>query len=409
MVRRRLAPAYLSLAAAISCQSIAGIDDKELDPKYKTTTPKDASTDVVVADSSWDAGPQLNGWSPVPPGRPAGTPTPSGKGARRFFAARNVYFGSVDPTTKKVDADAWKAFGHAIDTEETTTKILQSKSSLVCDKRSSASADLLVDGNEGRDNVGGHLLSYGSTTLNFSFEEDTNRDIESAKKPTYLLMLEDLDSGADDAYVPGAIFVTVKRDLAVEPLPVWNGSDVFYVDANTVIAPDGGTADAGTADAGSPDAADGGDFSLVPRFRFPAGYVRNNVWVSGDFGNTPMTMPLYAFDPVNLVDVETMTLVVELSQQHDTVVRSMMSAVISAQNMDVQFRPIASKMVNCDVLQTGLLMGFLSSTMDLYTSPPAFEQAGSECNAASMAFAFDWVPVVAPPGAKQVAPEPQCP
>ncbi|HMR09115.1 MAG TPA: hypothetical protein PKA88_25220, partial [Polyangiaceae bacterium] len=178
---------------------------------------------------------------------------------------------------------------------------------------------------------------------------------------------------------------------------------------NTVIAPDGGTADAGTADAGSPDAADGGDFSLVPRFRFPAGYVRNNVWVSGDFGNTPMTMPLYAFDPVNLVDVETMTLVVELSQQHDTVVRSMMSAVISAQNMDVQFRPIASKMVNCDVLQTGLLMGFLSSTMDLYTSPPAFEQAGSECNAASMAFAFDWVPVVAPPGAKQVAPEPQCP
>ncbi len=409
-MRRAAIVGLAALGVANACHSIAGIDDKELDPKYSTTVKPDAAPDVVIADSQWEAGAKPNGWSKVPPNRPPGAPTASGKGARRFFAARNVFFGTVNPSTKAEDPDAWKDIGHTIDTEETTAKILQSDSSNVCNKRPGASADLLVDGTEGRDNVGGHLMSYGASTLSFKFELNTNKDIEAGKKPTYLLMLEDLDNGADDPYVPGAIFITVKRDLTVEPFPLWDGSDAFYVDANTVAgsASDGGNSDGGSAEA-SADGSGSSAFFLVPRFRFPKGYMRDNIWVSGDFGENPMTIPLYAFDPVNLVDAESVSLVAELTQPHDSIIRSMMSAAISFESMDVQFRPIATKLVECNVVLANVLMGFLGSAMDLANSAPTFEKPGTECGAISMGFAFDWVPVKAPIGSKVVPPEGQCP
>lgn len=409
MVRRVGGILAVGIGTLFACQSIAGFDDKELDPKYSADARLDAAADVTIADAVWESAAPASGWDPRPPGRPAGAAVASGTGTRRFFAAKHVYFGTVDPTTGSEDADAWKRIGHTIDNEVTTAAILQSKSSQVCDKRPSGSADLLVDGDDGRDNVAGHLFSYGASTLSFKFELDINKDMEAGKRPTYLLMLEDLDPGRDDPFVPGAIFITVKRDLTVEPLPKWDGSDQFWVDANTVLPTDGGILDAGTADASAVEAGEAGQaFDLVPRFHFPAGYVKDNVWVSGDFGSSPMTLPLYAFDPVNLIDAETVSLVAELTPTHDKVVRSTMSAVISATNVTNQFKPVAAKLVDCNPALTTVLLGFLGNSMDLAIAPPAFSQPSTECGAASMGFSFAWEPVVAPAGAKVVTPDPPC-
>lgn len=407
MVRRGVGLALSGCVSLWACHQLAGIDDD----KTLATVPGDAGQDAVIDDSGWDSGAPPTGWDPRPPPRPAGAAAPSGKGVRRYFAARKIYLGSVSPTTQAADSNGWRSIGHAIDGEDTTVAIINSQTSQVCNRPGGSSPDLLADGDDARDNVAGRLLGYGAQILSFSFEVDLHKDLEVGRRATYILMLEDLDPGADDPYVRGALFISVARNLQLESPPLWNGSDQFWLDATTVIIDqDAAAPDAGGADAG---AVDGGDaappkIAYQPRYVFENGYVKNNVWVSGDFGKSPLTLPLYTFDPENLIDAETVTLVVELSPNRDKAPRSMLSAVVRQDKLQTQFLPIAERLVNCNATTASLLMGFVSSSMDLANAPPTFELPGSTCDAASIGFAFDWELVAEPAGPAFVPPAPGC-
>ncbi len=393
--------------AAASCQTLAGIDEKELDPKYSDSgvVPLDGP-----AEATWDAGPPLNGSSATVPPRPTGQPIASGTGVKRWFAARRIFLGTVDPATEKKDDSAWRRIGHAIDSEDTTQAISIANASKVCKRPSAASDESLVDGENGRDNGAGRVLAYGSQFLSADFELGLEADLESGDKPTMILMLEDLDPGSDDPYVPGALLVS-----AVNPgqNPKWNGSDDFWIDEKTIADPsaeagaDAG-ADASIQDAGDADSQPEATAKSViePRYLFPKGYLKNNIWVSGEIGSSPAQLPMFVLKGLTIVDAETVTLAVELTPLHDAAVRSTLSAVASKATLEAEFYPLAQQMVGCNDTLAALFMGqFLLPAMDVANNPPSFENSGQPCDALGIGFAFDWRLIVEPTVAVTV-PEP---
>lgn len=397
MVSRRAGRGIAALACvAGACQSIAGVGDKELDPKL-------SATDSGVGEAGWDASTNLDGWSAVPPDRPAGPAVPSGKGVKRHFAARKIYLGTVDPSTNQPDNKAWKKIGHAIDGETTTLDISISDASKTCKRPPSAADGSLEDGNDGRDNAGGRLVAFGADFLSKDFEISLHAKVNSGNSPTFVLVLDDLDSGADDPYVPGTILVTVPTPG--QP-PLWNGSDEPWIDRTTVELPVDGGAEAGAADASDDGSVEAATEAAAPpasgiigRYRFPDGYMKGNVWVSGDLGKTPMKFPMFVLDRIAVVTAATVTLAVELKPTHDGVVRSMLSAAATQETLQTEFYPIALEIVPlCNAALANLFMDqFLKPGMDLANNPPKFEiSSGAACDTLSFGFAFEWVLVKEP-------------
>jgi hypothetical protein len=387
-----------TVALAGSCQALVGIEDKQLDPGYGKDSGVGGSAGTS-GDAGASGGPTGN--DPVPPSRPPGAATPGG-GATRWFAVRTMYLGTVDPKTGKSDYEAWRAIGHDIDGECTTAEISKSDSSSTCSKPPNASAASLEDGDDCRDNAAGKLLAAGAQQLATSFEAGVNADLETAESPTYLLRLDDLGDGADDPYVRGAIYVTVARDPATTKAPTWVGEDQFVVDVTTVDVGDGGQGDAGVVDGGAKDAAVDAPVSqnpLIdkPRYVFDKGYMTGNVWVSGDFLNTPKTLPLFVLDRISVIDLPTVTLVAGLSPEHDRILASQMSAVVPTTVLEQKFRPVALEIVNCvSFLGDTLMNNFILPGRDLGSNPPTFKTPKVPCDAESLGFAFRWEPVKPP-------------
>lgn len=391
-------------ALAVGCQAVIGVEDKQLDPKHSQ------------GDGAVDTSPL----PPVPPDRPDGPAVPSGKGATRWFAARRIYLGSVDPVTEQSDAEAWKRIGHDIDGECTTLDISSSDTSATCNKPPNAAKASLEDGVECRDNAIGRLMSIGISQLSTDFEAKEHKRQETGETGTYLLRLDDLDPGPDDPWVRGVVYVTVPRNPQFQGPPIWDGSDELVVDVQTVKLdtdamlppPDAGSdamAEGGALDA-SPDAAldaapdavsDAGPppkpFIDQPLYVFDKGYVKDNHWVSGDFRQTPMAVPLFVFGRTTEVDAATVTLVARLSDKHDRIEQAHLSAVVGTSEIEAKFRPIALELALCIQLGATYMMdNFVLPARDLGMSPPSFQTQGVPCGAISLGWAFKFEPVKPP-------------
>jgi hypothetical protein len=390
------------LAVVTGCQAIIGIDDKQLDPKL---TGSDSGPDV-------EASVEVP-LGPLPPDRPSGPTVPSGKGATRWFAARRIYLGTVDPLTKQKDSEAWKRMGHDIDGECTTTVISSSDTSATCSKPPDAAQESLVDGDDCRDNALGRIMSVGLAQLSTDFELQQHTREENAETGTYLLRLDDLDDGPNDPYVRGALYVTVPRDPTLTSPPLWDGSDRFTVDVATVNIPpppDGGTGDAGALDASvdadisdsATDAEAGSPpppspYIDDPLYVFDEGYLVDDVWVSGDFRKSPKILPLFVLGQITEIDSSTVTLVTKLTPAHDRVVGSMLSAAVTTPEIQDKFGPIALELALC--IQAGadyLVNNFVLPARDLGNNPPTFQTQGVPCYSLSIGWAFDWEPVKPP-------------
>ncbi|MBK7580708.1 MAG: hypothetical protein IPI67_10930 [Myxococcales bacterium] len=394
-----------ALALASACQAVIGLEDKQLDPKPGSGG---AAGTGGAAGSSGDAGGAgPKGSDAVPPKRPPGPTTPGG-GATRWFAAKTIFLGTYDPVTKKPDSTAWRRIGHNVDGECTTAEISKSNTSSTCVQPKYAPPDSLEDGDDCRDNAAGRLLAVGIQVVPFSFEPELHAGLLTGETATYLLRLDDLADGPDDPYVRGSLYVTVPRDPTLTKPPSWNGSDQFVVDVASVDT--SGVGDAGTGDAGASDAsasdAGAGDAaseaglpsSLIekPLFVFETGYLSKNVWVSGDLGESPRVVPLFAFDRLTIVDTVTTTFTLELTPQHDQAESSQLSVAIGTSELEKNFRPIALELTNCVVpLQKILMDSYVLPARDLGTGP-TLKTPGTPCEAESFAFAFEWKPVKAP-------------
>ena len=108
-----------------------------------------------------------------------------------------------------------------------------------------------------------HMLADILTFISWDVERTTQDLTMRGEARTLMLQIHDLDPGPDDPYAPAFVYITAPAAA----VPTWDGTDVFAVDAASVIAGDVGQ----------------------PRTILVNGYVRDHVWVSDDFNESPMS------------------------------------------------------------------------------------------------------------------------
>jgi hypothetical protein len=237
-----------------ACQSLVGTDDKHLtaSPAPGTTSSSPSTT------SSADAGPPPGA---RPAGRPPGDPA-AGGGQTIAFGVRRFHLGTVDPTMATPDGNGvaddayWRKLGFDLDGLNTTKQAISAGDSGCAIDRTTG----VEDGDDGRDNaLGSGLLRYAASidppNAQGNTEQGSYHDIQLGYR-TMILELLDVGDGPDDPFVPGRVYLAA--DQTGVSTPKWDGTDVRPVSDASVTA-------AGAA-----------------LTTFPGGYIRDNVWISGE-------------------------------------------------------------------------------------------------------------------------------
>ncbi len=393
MVNRALPiAAFLALAAAAAaCQLIAGVQDKTLAPGQSgADAGAEAADDHAVPDTaeepsahdaadatSEEAGPN---YDRKPPPRPAGDAGPSDAGKTITFAARTFYLGAIDPDTDETTWEAWRKLGYDLDGKCTTVDESLNDLSGVCHKPPSANQFAHEDGFECRDNVVGHELAGALKLLSIDYERALQAQYRSGDLATLVLQLLDLDDGPDDPYVPARIYITAPFGSA----PLWDGSDRPVIDSSSVL--DGGLDD--------------------PKYTV-TGYVKDDIWVSGDYPGSPMTLPLVAFDRVMEVPTKSVLMTVQLDADHKRSLRSVFAIAMGGPEMIPVVMPALLDVVNCnEPAARALFEQYFSVNRDLSSTSPDFVDPTVVCDTASFGVMVDWRPVRAPDTVQDVPPTP---
>ncbi|MFI5302478.1 MAG: hypothetical protein ACHREM_30680, partial [Polyangiales bacterium] len=194
---------------------------------------------------------QASGAGAVPT-RPGGAAQASGHGVTLAFALESVHFGSA---AGGASPNAWKGYGFDLDHQ--CTDATHDTQTSVCKPVPSEPQTSLVDGDGCRDNNFGALVTPLFETVRPTFESDTNTAISKGGN-TWLVVVDDVDTGADDAYAPGRLFIAAATPTG--STPVWDGTDTRFIEQSSVV---------------------GGDVN-APVVSFPHGFIRGHVWVSGE-------------------------------------------------------------------------------------------------------------------------------
>ncbi len=362
---------------ATACGTLLGYDElTERESAFDTgTTPVSDgadSADVVEEVEPVDAKD-----APVrPPPRPAGALTPSGKGRTLWLLVRRQYLdtqslgsvpapdGGATPTSKT----AWREFGYDID-GVCTGAAESADSTGTCKRSTSSKEDVLVDGDSCRDNNFGSQLVPVISAFNTVFEDETNFAILDGNN-TWIIRIDDLDDGEDDPYAPGALYKSADCCHLGLARPKMDGSDVYDVEADSVI---------------------GGDLKS-PRANFTKGYLSKNVWVSGEGATFDVVTP---FDTTTTV----MPLVggvvtVRLSSDHKTAGLGTLAGAIPLSQIEQLVRPIAAATGFCaDSPLYKALLAQIATFPDVVAGAPGLLDRSKPCDAMSIGLAFELVPV----------------
>jgi hypothetical protein len=341
-------------AAVVSCQLVAGISDRELvvnpapsasaSNKYFRHPPERTDAGAFVTDDAQGS-------------------------TKRMFVVNSVFMGTVDPETKLNDKNAWRKIGYDIDQMCTSADDSTSDQSGVCEKAPGAWLDALEDGNDCRDNnLGKLLIKVQGLIPNFAESEARSR-ISRGDTRTLLLVLEDLSPGPDDPYVPGKLYVVLPPKKST-----WNANDTYVVDALSVN--------------GSIE---------QPKYTFPNGYLRDNVWVSGDLTFAPATLPFMFLDYFVEIPTRGHVLALEFSDgQHQNVMRSTLAGAMEMKEATAALGPVATFAMGCsEVLASLAINTQLVPNTDLGASSNHYvvgaDAASTMCELISFGLMFEWV------------------
>ena len=365
-MRSHLAKLSLLGAPALfaACAQLLSYDDYSA----RSTTPDtgataiDASTEVFDRADGADAGDGLK----RPPTRPEGDPKASGKGKTITFAVKRMYLGSLTALGAET-ADAWKEWGYDLDS--VCTSLSDSKANInTCKRPAEANQDSLTDGDGCADNNFGHHV-IGLIKLSSSgFEQRLNSGLLDGNN-TWIVRIDDLDDGEDDAYAPARFYRS-----ATLPKPKWDGTDAFDVLDDSVL-----------------------DGSLdKPRVAFPRGYVRGNVWVSGEPELRNFTLPLSDTVLVPLT-LDAATVTFKLTPDHSSGSRGVLSGAIPLATIDTLLYPVATNAGICP--GSGLYVSLWNSIQrfpDVVIGAPNLQNTSRQCNGISLGIGLDGAPVRLP-------------
>jgi len=359
-----LAPAMAAIAALGACSTILGYDGltaRDDTPVIDTSTPIDTAEEV--ADVADDSG---SGFHPRP--RPPGDPKPSGKGKTLWLQTKQVMFGTLDATGKD-SSDAWKDIG--FDLDGTCTGPAESAGDIgTCKKAPGAEADALVDGNSCRDNnFAGKLMQQ----VKFArFEETTNKSVLAGNN-AWILVLDDLDDGEDDPYVPARLYKAALWPgfSTGGPPPKFDGTDIRKVTADSLV--------------------DGISVNK-PKTTFPKGYLSKNVWVSGEPAKLDLTLPL---DSTNLTMPLTAGLMsVGIAPDHKTGGQGVITGAIPIALAKPLLDPIAKSIGVCPGSPFyDALLNTVQKYVDVVIESPTLQDPTVTCNGMSIGIGFVVAPI----------------
>ncbi len=347
---------------SLSCARLLGYDGLEPGDSQDASVVDSASGDADAAtDDSKTA-------TPVhPPPRPKGARTPSGRGKTLWLIAKRLYLTTQTLGGVK-DKTAWRDFGYDLDGK--CTGPTQAAAATTCKPAAGAGPEVLIDGNDCRDNNFGSRLVPLMTATSETFEDETNKAISDGDN-TWLLRLDDLDDGADDPYVPGALYVSA--DGAGYK---FDGTDVPRVERDSVVANDLGK----------------------PRVTFASGYMVGHLWVSGDGESTEVYLPLS--DLAFRAPVVGAVFTARLSDDHTLASTGQLVGVIGIGELGKRFGAAAARATGpalCPGSPTyDVMLAALGKMPDLVLSAPNFQDPTVTCDALSLGVGYALSPVMAP-------------
>ncbi len=391
MLPRLLHPVLLPIGVGfvLGCQTIAGVEDKRLDPSLVDAADAnaldvqpdgDAGLDAAV-EAAVDSSEAAASYPPRPPDRPdSDAAQDDGGDAGRVltFGVRRLYMGSIDPATDKRTTDAWREFGFDVDGICTTAAESKSDSSGVCQRPDASTEVSQEDGNDCRDNALGHVLADVMQFSISDFERTIHVRTQSGDAQTLIIQLLDVGDGSDDSHVPARIYVSAPT----EDPPLWDGSDVLPVDESSV---DGGLEQ--------------------PKYVVEGGYIRDHVWVSGDYLESPLRMPLPLLDEVVEMDMDTAMIVIPLNPTNTDANHGMFGGVMDgAEVAPVVHRGVLEATDCNETLANMAVDRYLLPNRDLVSDAPGFVNPDVECDRQSFGAFFELVKVQSPEETRAVEP-----
>jgi len=370
-LRPLAATILLAPALFLACAQILSYDDYSARPAATTVDTGPAKADVSTEVSDAPEGPA------TPPQRPAGTPEPSGKGKTLWFGMKRMYLGSLNAFGAET-ADAWKEWGFDLDKVCTSAEDSQ-RNVGTCKRPVGAGQDSLVDGTRCRDNNFGHHVVALLKISSSGFEQRLINSLLDGGN-TLILRIDDVDDGPDDPYAPAKFY----RADALKGAK-WDGSDLREIVSDTVLD----------------------DSIEKPRTFFDKGYIKDNVWVSGDPELKSLLLPVSSslFVPLTL-DGARITL--ELTPDHTGGKRGTIAGAIPLKGIESLLNPVAASAGFCP--GSGLYQSLWNSFQqfpDLVIGAPNMQDTTQVCDGISLGFSFDVGSIQ--PVTKLVAPAPGTP
>lgn len=356
--------------AAGGCAQVLGYGD--LSARESDASTLDALTDTATADvadasdGTPDADADADSGPAVPPERPAGLPQQaSGTGKTLTFAVKRLYLGTQTHLGES-SSTAWREWGFDLDGR--CTDLNASKQGIgTCLRVDTSTADVLVDGDRCRDNNFGSQIMGLVTTFNTNVETTTTASILKGSG-TIGVVITDVDDGADDGFAPGMIY---SLDSMGTAMPAWDGTDVRKVADTSVKNLD----------------------LSQPLVGFPKGYIRGNVWVSGEgdafnlpfgLGGTALVLPLQAG-----------RLAIPLDATHtQSPEPALIVGAIPLVDLEAAMKPVAASAGLCpgNSLYDGLIAKMLTFP-DLVIGAPNLQDTTKTCDGLSVGLGFELKPI----------------
>lgn len=329
------------------------------------TTSFDGISDGVRTDAGGgDAGPA------IPPARPAGATTPTG--ARSLWlGVKHFHFAHSNDALKK--PGAWEDWGWDID--GLCTGAVPTEQVGSCQRSSKVTPDQVRDGNRCRDNNFGSQIVPQLSIYNNQFENETNAALLEGK-PTWLFVLEDLGDGADDPYVPAKLYLVAG--MPDKTRPAWDGTDIRQVLPRSVTGTD-------------PKAA------VVT---FPKGYLKDNVWVSGEPAKFDFALPIGATGELQPMQIQAGIIAFQLNPAHSNVVdgTGQVAGAMPVSGLEGFLKPfLLTQTTFCPGIPAYTnLIETAKTYADVYLEAPKLQDSSKPCDGVSIGFGINLSPVAEP-------------
>jgi hypothetical protein len=354
-MRALVASAVVVIAVLGACTLTTSFDG------ISGTRPADTG---VAVDAETEAGPA------VPPPRPAGNPTP-GSGRTLWLGVKHFHFAHSNDSVKR--EGAWEDWGWDID--GLCTGALTSQQAGTCQRTPGTGAEQVRDGKACRDNNFGSQIVPQLTGYNKAFEAETNAGITDGS-PVWLFVLDDLGAGADDPYVPGKLYLAAR--LGEKQKAVWDGTDVRTILPRSVV---------------------GGDIK-VSTVNFPKGYLRNNVWVSGEPVDFETALPIGAKGELMPLSVRSGLIAFQLNGDHTTAVEGtgQVAGAIPVTSVEAFLKPfLLTQTTACPgTMSYEALMNNVRSYADVVVGAARLQDPSKSCDGVSLGLGINLGPIAPP-------------